>query len=127
MKYFLSILVLVLLVTGVFGYWKYMYVYSEGTRDGVVLKVSNKGTIFKTNEAEMLLPGISTVGQSLSNNYFYFTVASQKTADELSALAGKNVRVHYVQYNSSLPWRGEDYNEKNKEKGQYIVDKIETN
>lgn len=125
MKYFFSILLLLILVGGAFGYWKYMYVYSEGTRDGVLLKISNKGTIFKTYEAEMMMPGINAVGQSLSSNYFYFSVKNATVAAELEKVAGKNVRLHYYQYNSSLPWRGDNYDDRNKEKGQYIVDKLE--
>jgi hypothetical protein len=42
-------------------------------------------------------------------------------AETLSDGIGKKVKVRYQQYNTALPWRGEDYDEKNSEKGQYIV------
>jgi hypothetical protein len=42
----------------------------------------------------------------------------------LSDATGKTVKVHYVQYRRTLPWRGENYNADNAETGQYVVDSV---
>ena len=55
---------------------------------------------------------------------FYFSVIDGKIADSLDKVSNKTVKVHYTQYRKSLPWRGENYNGKNQENGQYIVDRI---
>lgn len=88
-------------------------------------KFSTKGTIFKTNEGELLMPGVVPTMNQLSNNFFYFSSTDTQVTADLNAAIGKKVKVHYKQYNSSLPWRGDSYSDKNKEDGQYIVDKIE--
>ena len=45
--------------------------------------------------------------------------------DTLNKSIGKMIKVHYVQYRKSLPWRGDNYNGKNQENGQYMIDRIE--
>ena len=105
-----------------YGYWSYYYVYSEGYREGVLNKFSTKGVAYKTNEGEMLMPGVVANMSQMSNNYFYFSATDSAVVSTLLQATGKKVKVHYKQYNSSLPWRGDDYSEKNSEKGQYVVD-----
>jgi len=125
---FFSIL-FVLLAGTVYTYWYYYKVYSTGVRDGRLLKFSRKGYVFKTYEGQLQY-GIGSINSGSYNpNYFYFSVADQSVADSLDKCAGKMVNLHYVQYMRSLPWRGENYNKgdaKNQERGQYIVDKIES-
>ena len=122
---FLIVLVL-LVVVGGWVYWYYYNVKSEGTREGMVQKFSRKGNMFKTWEGEMVQQGFGQRGGTFNANYFYFSVANDRIADSLEHGAlGKIVRVHYVQYRRNLPWRGENYNGRNQEPGQYIVDRIE--
>jgi hypothetical protein len=71
------------------------------------------------------MPGVVPTMNQLSNNFFYFSTTDTEVTAKLNAAIGKKIKVHYVQYNSSLPWRGDSYLEKNKETGQYIVDNIE--
>src|SRR5687767_14336048 len=122
---FILVLLLVIFLTG----WVYWYFYnpkSEGTREGMVQKFSRKGNVFKTWEGEMVQQGFGSRGGNFNANYFYFSVADDRVADSLEHGAlGKIVRVHYIQYRRSLPWRGENYNGRNQENGQYVVDKIE--
>lgn len=125
MKVLGIILVFLLLGVGVFGYWKYFFVFSEGNREGLLNKFSTKGTVFKTNEGELLLPGVVPGMNQLSNNYFYFSSTDASVTKKLNEATGKKIKVHYIQYNSSLPWRGDSYEGKNKEGGQYIVDQVE--
>lgn len=122
---FLTILFLTLFGTG-YVYWFYYNVFSDGTRDGVLYKFSRKGNIFKTYEGEMVQPGLRSMGGgAINTNNFFFSVADLKIADSLNKVIGKTVKVHYVQYRKSLPWRGENYNGKNQESGQYVIDRIE--
>jgi hypothetical protein len=124
MKYLGLSFLLVLIIGGGFVYWNYFFVYSDGYREGVLNKFSTKGTIFKTHEGELLMPGVVPTMNQLSNNFFYFSSTDHKVTEQLNAAIGKKIKVHYIQYNSSLPWRGDSYADKNKETGQYIVDKI---
>ncbi|MBL7755291.1 MAG: hypothetical protein JNM44_12520 [Chitinophagaceae bacterium] len=122
---FLTILFLLLFGTG-YVYWFYYNSHSDGTRDGILYKFSRKGNIFKTYEGEMVQPGLRSVqGGVINTNNFYFSVSDAKLADSLDKCIGKNVKVHYVQYRKCLPWRGENYNGKNQENGQYMIDRIE--
>ncbi|MBK8686777.1 MAG: hypothetical protein IPN26_18355 [Bacteroidetes bacterium] len=122
---FLSILFLLLFGAG-YIYWFYYNSFSDGTRDGVLYKFSRKGNIFKTYEGEMVQPGLRSVqGGAINTNNFFFSVSDVKLADTLDKCIGKSVKVHYIQYRKSLPWRGENYNGKNQENGQYIIDRIE--
>jgi hypothetical protein len=126
MKKIIGISITLLLVF-VFGYtyWFYYNPYSDGYREGLLQKFSRKGNVLKTFEGEMLLAGFGPrTGSIINSNYFYFSVADKPLADSLDKCLGKVVKLHYVQYRRSLPWRGEDYGIKNADKGQYVVDNI---
>jgi hypothetical protein len=121
---FISILVILLVGTG-YIYWFYYNPYSEGSREGVLQKFSRKGNIFKTYEGEMIQLGFGQRGAAINSQYYYFSVDDPQIADSLENCLGKIVRLHYIQYRKTLPWRGENYNKQNAEKGQYVVDRIE--
>jgi hypothetical protein len=123
------VVVMILLGLTVYVYWFYYRSYGDGFREGYFQKFSRKGNIFKTYEGELLLEGFGARGlprgNNFSANYFYFSVIDEPIADSLEKSIGKTVKVHYTQYLRSLPWRGDNYNVKNLEDGQYIVDRIE--
>lgn len=104
-------------------YFRYYFVYSEGTRVGILYKFSKKGTFFKTYEGEMVLPGIKfkQSASGLSSNMFHFSVSDEELANKLMESQGMELKVHYQQYNNALPWRGDDYDNEN---GQYVVDEL---
>ena len=112
-----------LLLLTIFVYFRYSFVYSEGTRVGIIYKFSKKGTFFKTYEGEMILPGIRNKGKnaSLSTNTFNFSVTDEELAQKLMKSQGMEIELHYSYYNRPLPWRGDSYEG---EKGQYVVDKL---
>jgi hypothetical protein len=122
-------IVFILLAGTVYVYWYYYKIYSTGVRDGRLLKFSRKGYLFKTYEGQLQY-GIGSINSGSYNpNYFYFSVTDEAIADSLDKCAGKMVNLHYVQYLRSLPWRGDNYDNgtsKNQDRGQYIVDKIES-
>ena len=97
--------------------------YSEGTRSGVMRKLSNKGYVFKTWEGELQMSGIpSPVDMSqlaTGGNIWNFSVArgSDGIISQLqdAEAKGKRVTVHYIQHLRQLDWRGETV---------YFVDKV---
>jgi hypothetical protein len=113
-----TILILLVLGLGIFFYWKYAFTYSNGNRFGLLQKFSEKGTIFKTYEGEIILSSVrSNMNVPLASEKFFFSVSDKKVAQQLMNLQGKYVTVHYKEKNGTLPWRG-DY--------KYIVDSVKT-
>lgn len=126
MRKTIGLLALLLIASiGAYVYWFYMKAYGRGVHEGVVQKFSRKGDVFKTYEGELLLRGFGRVGAGFQAQYFYFSVEDPQVASFIEKNTGKNLNLHYVQYKKSLPWRGENYNAKNQESGQYIVERAE--
>lgn len=121
---FISIVILLVAVTG-YIYWFYYNPYSDGSREGVLQKFSRKGNVFKTYEGEMIQLGFGQRGAAINSQYFYFSVNDVALADSIEKCIGKIVKFHYTQYRRNLPWRGENYDKVNSERGQYVVDRIE--
>lgn len=124
-KTILFILVAIILGTAGYIYWFYYNPYSDGYREGVLQKFSRKGNLMKTYEGEMIQLGFGQRNGGFNAQYFHFSVDDPQLADSLEQCTGKIVRLHYVQYRRSLPWRGESY-DTNEESGQYMVDAIES-
>lgn len=121
-KIAIGILVAVLFIVAGIVYWNYYFVYREGTRVGILYKLSKEGAVFKTYEGEIIQPGIRTSSDSkVGSNVFHFSISDNKLAEQLNSLQGKEIEVHYVQYRRTLPWRGRKYPE---HEGQYVVDKF---
>lgn len=127
MRRIITILILLLVVVlGGYVYWFYYNTKSDGTRSGMIQKFSRRGNVFKTWEGEMIQQGFGARGGSLNAHYFYFSVEDENIADSLEhGVTNKLVRVHYVQYRRAVPWRGENYGDRNSDPGQYVVDRIE--
>jgi hypothetical protein len=91
---------------------------------GILYKFSKKGTVFKTYEGEMLLPGLSTKKAKqyqVNTNNFFFSVDNPELARQLTEMQGMELELHYNNYNNPLPWRGDVYVDGD---GQYVVDKL---
>ena len=109
-------LILIVLFSGIFFYWKYSFTYSDGYRAGLLQKFSRKGTLFKTYEGEMILSSIqSSSNVAIASEKFLFSVTDATLANKLDRLQGQNIVVHYLQKNAPLAWRGES---------EYIVDSV---
>lgn len=122
-KLILIITGIVLLSSASWVYYKFYFIYSDGTRVGILYKFSRKGNIFKTYEGEMMLPGLkSKSGNTGTNsNLFTFSVDDEELAKTLMNSQGMELELHYNNYNGFLPWRGDTYD---KQDGQYIVDRL---
>jgi|SRR5436190_11388870 len=85
--------------------------YSEGTRSGILTKVSRKGFIFKTYEGEMNIGGLNQGdGTIMPATIFKFSILDRSVYDKLEQVQGSKVVVHYRQVIKNFFWQGEtDY------------------
>jgi len=111
LKRFLLIFVLVLIASLFIYYFICGMTYSEGTRSGILTKVSRKGFIIKTYEGELNVGGFSEGdGTIMPASIFKFSVADKKVYNELEAAQGHKVVVRYNQVMKNFFWQGEtDY------------------
>jgi hypothetical protein len=115
-KFLLQLLVLIVIFTSIFIYWKYYYTYSNGYRAGLLQKFSHKGNLVKTYEGEMILSSVSgNANVVIASEKFYFSVTSSKLAQRLDTMQGQMVIVHYKQKNGVLFWHGDS---------EYLVDSV---
>ena len=85
--------------------------YSEGTRSGVLTKVSKKGYVFKTYEGELNVGGLNQGdGTIMPLSIFKFSISDKAVYDKLEHQQGKKVVLHYKQVIHNFFWQGEsDY------------------
>ncbi|MES2266564.1 MAG: hypothetical protein V4520_07375 [Bacteroidota bacterium] len=99
-------LVLAAVIIGVV-YYRYYFVFGEGTKAGTMNYFVKKGYMFKTYEGRLIQSGIRSQTQgNISSNEFMFSVTDEKVADKLNHSAGAMIEVHYKEYIHTLPWRG---------------------
>lgn len=103
---------IVLVAFAMFFYWRFYFVYAEGTKAGQLNTFQQKGMLFKTYEGKIIQSGFKA---NVESNYFEFSVTKESVAKALFENAGKEVELHYKRYFGSLPWRGVE---------SYIVDSI---
>ena len=103
-----SIVVVILLVSFVYIHWFRPYA-TGGVQYGYVADVQEKGSVFKTYEGYMLpyrnlMDTVRPYGKD-----FVFSAINDKVAADMhrAASARKPVRVEYIEYSASLPWRGD--------------------
>ena len=115
-KIMYSLFFCLLIGLSIYGYWKYYFTFSEGYRTGLIQKLSFRGNFFKTYEGELVLSSIvSSTSVVLASEKFYFSVPNDSIANVLQNFEGKQVKLHYVQKNHSLCWRGDS---------EYLVDGV---
>jgi hypothetical protein len=100
---------LAVLVTGLLIYYFICgLAYREGSRSGILIKVSKKGYVFKTYEGEMNIGGFDQgAGTILPSSIFKFSAADRKTYEKLETLQGKKIVVHYKQVIKNFFWQGD--------------------
>jgi hypothetical protein len=106
------------IATLAFLYWG---VYERGVMAGKVLRVTEKGMVFKTYEGKLNLESFGALkGTSPIAETFDFSVESDQTEvinqlQEVS-LSGERVNLHFVKRYAQFPWRGET---------KYFIEKVE--
>jgi len=116
-KLLLTILV-VALATFSFLYWA---TYENGVMAGKVIRISEKGILFKTHEGKLNLETFGALrGTSPIAESFDFSVEGSQTEviSELQrvALSGERVNLYFKKRYMAFPWRGET---------KYFVNKVE--
>ncbi len=111
LKKFALIFTLSLILIWFIYYFICGWTYSEGTRSGILTKVSKKGFVFKTYEGEMNVGGFSQGdGTIMPATMFKFSIPDKKIYDELESTQGNKVVLHYKQVYKNFFWQGEtDY------------------
>ncbi len=107
-----TILIIVLLggaATFSFLYWA---TYEDGVMAGKVLRVSQKGVIFKTYEGKINLETFGALkGTSPIAESFDFSVEKSETELisklEQVALSGERVNLYFIKRYARFPWRGD--------------------
>src|ERR1700761_7867439 len=98
-------LILAAILGGIFFY-RYYYVFGDGTKAGTMNYFVHKGYLFKTYEGRLIQDGIRSPEQgNIQSNEFIFSVTDEKVAEQLSKNAGAYLEVHYKEYLHTLPWR----------------------
>jgi hypothetical protein len=105
------LLILVVLLIGIFGFF-YWGKYESGIMAGKVLRISEKGFIFKTYEGKLNLETFGALkGTSPIAESFDFSVESGDTAVinqlEQVSLTGERVNLYFIKRYMTFPWRGE--------------------
>ena len=111
-KYTKRLLVFIVIVGLLLLGFFYFGTYSEGDRAGKVLKISEKGMLFKTYEGQISMEGFGAVrSQNIFSQTFEFSV--EKSRDDITenlqkAMSeGKRVNIHYIERYWKIPWRGD--------------------
>jgi hypothetical protein len=117
-KRFLIVALVVGLGVLAFLYWG---VYESGVMAGKVLRITEKGILFKTYEGKLNLESFGALkGASPIAETFDFSVTSDQTEviGELQevALSGERVNLHFIKRYVRFPWRGDT---------KYFIEKVE--
>lgn len=117
MKKFLIILAVIVLGLMAFFYYG---TYSEGVRAGTIIKVSKRGTIFKTYEGQLNVEAFGAVkGKSTMTEAFEFSIPRDSSLiAEIEDVTGKRVKLYYKEKYFLFPWLGET---------KYLATKVELN
>jgi uncharacterized protein YxeA len=104
-KILLKILAVIILLVIAWFAFVYYVPYSKGTRSGELIKISQRGVIFKTWEGE--------ISQGISGaQIFSFSILDkdQDIIDQLNEYQGKYVKLDYVErYGSFVFWGDTKY------------------
>ncbi len=116
-RLFISFLILILISVA------YVFIcgitYSTGTRTGIVIKLSQKGVLFKTYEGELNLGGISEGdGTIMPTRIWNFSIEKNNAIvyDSITQFQGKHVRLYYKEVLKSFFWQSET---------PYLIEKVE--
>ncbi len=105
------LLLFIVAAAGIFSFY-YWGVYETGVMAGKVLRLSEKGVVFKTFEGKINLETFGALkGTSPISEAFDFSVEKSnteviRTLQEVS-LSGERVNLHFVKRYARFPWRGD--------------------
>jgi hypothetical protein len=106
----IALVIIVTIVAAIVSF-KYWGKYDTGFRSGTVMKLSNKGVVFKTFEGELDLNAIEQRrGEKENDELWYFSVPKKKKDVQQKlkevSLTGERVELEYYERYWRIPWRG---------------------
>ncbi len=110
---FIKRTLLVLLIVGIAVIaFLYVGVFERGVMAGKVLRIAEKGVIFKTYEGQLSREAFGTLKNAspLSETYDFSVETSETHVLEnlrAVALTGERVNLHFVKRYMKFPWRGD--------------------
>jgi hypothetical protein len=112
MKSFRIFVVVLFILAGLVFSFLYFGVYESGVMAGKVLRITEKGVVFKTFEGKLNLETFGALkGASPIAESFDFSVEKSNTevidALQKVALSGERVNLHFKKRYIRVPWRGE--------------------
>ncbi|MFZ4465375.1 MAG: hypothetical protein ACOYN5_16125 [Bacteroidales bacterium] len=112
MKSFGIFVIVLVIVVGLVFSFLYFGVYESGVMAGKVLRITEKGVVFKTFEGKLNLETFGALkGASPIAESFDFSVEKSNTevidALQKVALSGERVNLHFKKRYIKVPWRGE--------------------
>ena len=112
-----SMVSVLLIGLGLFVFFKFFFVYSEGTNEGDINYFQREGFIFKTYEGKMIQTGYNSHNTSatIQSNEFKFSVVDERVAQQIDNNSSRQIKLHWKRYLGTLPWRGNS---------QFVVDSI---
>ena len=116
-KIITSVASILVLGLAIFVFFKFFFVYSEGTNEGDINYFQREGFIFKTYEGKMIQTGYDSHNTSatIQSNEFKFSVVDNRIAEQIDSNSSRQIKLHWKRYLGTLPWRGNS---------QYVVDSI---
>lgn len=108
-KIIIAAVVGISLIVLAFLYWG---TYEDGVMAGKILRISQKGYVFKTYEGKInletfgSLKGVSPIAEAFDFSVEKSEEALIKQLQEV-ALSGERVNLYYIKRYWSFPWRGE--------------------
>ena len=108
-------------VVGILSFVVYAnFTFSEGSRNGTVIKLSKKGVAFKTYEGQLNVGAYVREGNGAPTTIWEFSVpkGNQDVLDDINEAVdkGRRVKLHYKEKLTTLPWRGDT---------KYLIFKVE--
>jgi len=115
------ILLIALVIGAIVFSFLYWGVYENGIMAGKVLRVTEKGVVFKTYEGKLNLETFGALkGASPIAESFDFSVESDQKVVisdlEQVALSGERVNLHFIKRYTTFPWRGDT---------KYFIERVE--
>lgn len=110
-KFLIKVIIGAILLLALYFVAVYYLTFSEGYRAGELVKISNKGVVFKTWEGK-LSQGIS---EELQFN-FSIEDKNKQVIEDLKNLQGQRVKLTYKERFGTFPWLGDT---------KYFVTKVE--
>ena len=103
-----SMVSVLLIGLGLFVFFKFFFVYSEGTNEGDINYFQREGFIFKTYEGKMIQTGYNSHNTSatIQSNEFKFSVVDERVAQQIDNNSSRQIKLHWKRYLGTLPWRG---------------------